>query len=111
MGQLPALEGRAVPKRAGLALQDRHVVPRVVGDLAAPEAAGIADLRRAVGRWPASSRTGRPGDRRSGIDTGVDIAYLQGGEDAEGYASAAWMQRVLGAVLAAKAALAAARGA
>ena len=40
-GQLPALEGRAVPQRAGLLRQNRHVVPRIVDDLAAPEAAGM----------------------------------------------------------------------
>ena len=40
-GQLPALEGRAVPQRTGLPRQDRHVVPRIVGDLAAPEAPGV----------------------------------------------------------------------
>ena len=41
VGQLPALEGRAIAQRAGLPRQDRHVVPRIVGDLAAPEAAGM----------------------------------------------------------------------
>ena len=41
VGQLPALEGRAVAQRAGLLRQNRHVVPRIVGDLAAPEAAGM----------------------------------------------------------------------
>ena len=40
-GQLPALEGRAVPQRTRLPRQDRHVVPRIVGDLAAPEAPGM----------------------------------------------------------------------
>ena len=37
VGQLPALEGRAIAQRAGLPRQDRHVVPRIVGDLAAPD--------------------------------------------------------------------------
>ena len=41
VGQLPVLEGCAVTQCAGLALQDRHVVPRLVGDLAASEAAGM----------------------------------------------------------------------
>ena len=41
-GQLPAFEGRTIAQRAGLPCQDRHVVPRLVGDLAAPEAPGIA---------------------------------------------------------------------
>ena len=41
VGQLPVLEGCAVTQCAGLALQDRHVVPRIVGDLAASEAAGV----------------------------------------------------------------------
>lgn len=49
IGQPPALEGGAVPKRAGLALQDRHVVPGIVGDLAAP-ARVVADARRQSGR-------------------------------------------------------------
>ena len=42
VGQLPALEGRAVAQRAGLARQDRHVMPRIVGDLAAPVARSCA---------------------------------------------------------------------
>ena len=41
VGQLPVLEGRAVPQRPGLPRQDRHVMPRIVGDLTAPEAAGM----------------------------------------------------------------------
>ena len=48
VGQLPVLEGRAVAQRTGLALQDRHVVPRLVGDLAAPEAAGMLGNSLAV---------------------------------------------------------------
>ena len=41
VGQLPVLEGCAVTQCAGLPRQDRHVVPRIVGDLAASEAAGV----------------------------------------------------------------------
>ena len=44
IGQSPALEGRAVPQRAGLPCQDRHIVPRIVGDLAASVARSCARL-------------------------------------------------------------------
>ena len=39
--QVPVLERRAIPERAGLALQCRHVVPRVVARLAPVEAARV----------------------------------------------------------------------
>ncbi len=40
-GQLPVPEGCAVTQCARLALQDRHIVPRLVDDLATSEAAGM----------------------------------------------------------------------
>ena len=83
IGQPPALKGGTVPKRAGLALQDRHVVPRVVGDLAAPEAAGMLGDDRAIladddpiGVGP---HVHRPPDRTSGNAVLVVVEAHQAG--------------------------------
>ena len=91
-GQLPALEGRAVPQRTRLPRQDRHVVPRIVGDLAAPEAPGMLGDGLAVladddpiGVGPHVDRPpdGTGGDavvvvveaHQTGLDTATSVAW------------------------------------
>ena len=46
--QRPVLERRAVAQRAGLPRQHRHVVPGIVGDLIAAEAAGVLADHHAI---------------------------------------------------------------
>ena len=99
VGQLPALEGRAIAQRAGLPRQDRHVVPRIVGDLAAPEAAGMLGDDLAVladgdpiGIGPHVHRSPHRACRDAVLvvveahQTGLGDRYLSGVEAVEGAA-------------------------
>ena len=99
VGQLPVLEGRAVPQRPGLPRQDRHVMPRIVDEPAAPEAPGVLGDDLAVladddplGIGPYVHRPADGAGRDAVLvvveahQTGLGNRYLSGMEAVEGAA-------------------------